>query len=166
MTLDEAATKVSVSSNKLNYWEEGISQPTIKQAEILAKAYRRPFAIFFLPDIPRDFQPLQDFRRKTAKELGTASTFIIREIQQKQAWISELYSDNEETALPFVGKFSIKSNPQTVAKDILSTLKIDPLNYSTDNPIKEWITKAESNGIFGKGNGESKKGEECYKRRQ
>ncbi|MDX2048776.1 MAG: XRE family transcriptional regulator [Chitinophagaceae bacterium] len=148
MSLEEASAKVSVSSDKLNDWEEGTSQPTIKQAEALAKAYRRPFAIFFLPDIPRDFQPLQDFRRKTAKKLGTASTFIIREIQQKQAWISELYSDNEEAELPFVGKFSIKSNPQLVAKDILSTLKIDPLNYSTDNPIKEWITNAEKNGIF------------------
>lgn len=148
MSLDEAAGKVSVTSNKLSDWEEGISQPTIKQAEALAKAYRRPFAIFFLPEIPKDFQPLQDFRRKTAKKLGTASTFIIREIQQKQAWISEQYSENEEAALPFVGKFSLKSNPQIVARDILSTLKIDPLNYLTDNPIKEWITKAETNGIF------------------
>jgi len=148
MSLEEASAKVYVSSEKLNDWEEGTSQPTIKQAEALAKAYRRPFAIFFLPDIPRDFQPLQDFRRKTAKKLGTASTFIIREIQQKQAWISELYSDNEEAELPFVGKFSLKSNPQVVAKDILSTLNIDPSNYSTDNPIKEWITNAEKHGIF------------------
>jgi Zn-dependent peptidase ImmA (M78 family) len=91
---------------------------------------------------------LQDFRRKNAKALGTASIFIIREIQQKQAWISELYSENEESILPFVGKFSIKSDPLAVAKDILSTLKIDPQNYSTDNPIKEWITKAEAKGIF------------------
>jgi len=148
MSLEDAASKVSVSSNKLNDWEEGISQPTIKQAEILAKTYRRPFAVFFLPDIPRDFQPLQDFRRKTARKLGTASTFIIREIQQKQTWISELYSENEESELPFVGKFNLNSNPQTVAKDIVSTLGINPLNYSTDNPIKEWITKAEMNGIF------------------
>jgi len=148
MSLDEAASKVSINSDKLNDWEEGVSQPTIKQAESLAKVYRRPFAIFFLPDIPKDFQPLQDFRRKTAKKLGTASTFIIREIQQKQAWISELYTDNEEEILQFVGKFSLKSNPVSVAKDILSTLKIDPSNYTTDNPIKEWITKAEMNGIF------------------
>ncbi|MEP7317578.1 MAG: XRE family transcriptional regulator [Panacibacter sp.] len=148
MSLETAASKVSTNSEKLNEWEEGLSQPTIKQAETLAKAYRRPFALFFLPEIPRDFQPLQDFRKKTAKKLGTASIFILREIQQKQAWISDLYSENEEQPLPFVGKFTIKSNPQSVAKDILSTLNINPLNYSTDNPIREWITKAEMNGIF------------------
>jgi len=79
MSLETAAAKVAVASDKLSEWEEGISQPTIKQAEVLAKAYRRPFALFFLPEIPRDFQPLQDFRRKNAKLLGTASVFIIRE---------------------------------------------------------------------------------------
>lgn len=148
MSLETAASKISVSTEKLSNWEDGTSHPTIKQAETLARAYRRPFAVFFLPEIPRDFQPLQDFRRQTARKLGTASIFIIREIQQKQAWISELYSENEESPLSFVGKYSIKSNPQSVAKDILANLKIDPLHYSTDNPIREWITKAEKNGIF------------------
>jgi Zn-dependent peptidase ImmA (M78 family)/DNA-binding XRE family transcriptional regulator len=148
MSLETAASKVAVKADKLAEWEDGITQPTIKQAEALAKAYRRPFALFFLPDIPRDFQPLQDFRRKTAKPLGTASVFIIREIQQKQAWISDLYSENEENPLSFVGKYNIKSNPTAVAKDLLETLQIDPANYSTENPIKEWIEKAEAKGIF------------------
>lgn len=148
MSLETAASKISVSSDKLTEWEDGISQPTIKQAETLAKAYRRPFALFFLPNVPHDFLSLQDFRRKTAKPLGTASVFIIREIQQKQAWISDLYSESEEKPLSFVGKYSIKSNPQLVAKDILETLQIEPLNYLTENPIKEWIDKAEVKGIF------------------
>jgi Zn-dependent peptidase ImmA (M78 family)/DNA-binding XRE family transcriptional regulator len=148
MTVETAASKVSVSPEKLNEWEEGISQPTIKQAETLAKAYKRPFALFFLPDVPGDFQPLQDFRRNTAKQLGTASVFIIREIRQKQAWISELYLENDEAPLDFVGKYSINSNPETVAKSILETLEINPLNYTSENPIKEWIDKAEAKGIF------------------
>jgi Zn-dependent peptidase ImmA (M78 family)/DNA-binding XRE family transcriptional regulator len=148
MTIELAASRISVTEKKLMEWEEGLSQPTIKQAEALAKAYRRPFSVFFLPDVPRDFQPLQDYRRKNAKSLSTASVFIIREIQQKQNWTSELYSDNGEDELSFVGKYSIKSNPQTVAKDILDTLQISPSKYSTANPIREWIEKSESKGIF------------------
>ena len=148
MTLETAASKVSVSPEKLMAWEEGTSQPTIKKAETLAKAYRRPFALFFLPDVPRDFQPLQDFRRKNSKELGTASIFILREIRQKQAWISELYLENDESPLEFVGKYSVNSNPEIVAKNILETLQINPLSYISDNPIKEWIDKAEAKGIF------------------
>lgn len=145
---ETAAAKVSVSVEKLKEWEAGLSLPTIRQAQTLAKAYKRPFALFFLPDIPRDFQPLQDFRKKGSKELTTSSIFIIREIQQKQAWISEIFADNEVAKLPFVGRFTIHDNPNIVAKDILSTLNINPADYKTETPIKEWIDAAESNGIF------------------
>ena len=148
MTEETAAAKVSKSKEILKEWEEGSSQPTIRQAKILAKAYKRPFALFFLPEIPRDFQPLQDFRRKDAKALGTASIFIIREIQQKQNWIRETNEENNEEKIPFVGRYSIKDKPEVVANDILKTLDINPPNYKTDNPIKEWIEQAESKGIF------------------
>jgi len=148
MTEEIAASKVSVSIDKFKEWEKGEDFPTIRQAQTLAKAYRRPFALFFLPDIPKDFQPLQDFRKTGSKELSTSSIFIIREIQQKQSWISEVNKDNNENRVPFIGKFTIKDNPVLVANDIISTLKINPLNYKTNNPIIEWIDKAESNGIF------------------
>ncbi|HBS89050.1 MAG: hypothetical protein A2W91_06695 [Bacteroidetes bacterium GWF2_38_335] len=149
MTEETAAAKIpKLTVEKLKEWEEGTSQPTIRQAQILAKAYNRPFALFFLPEVPRDFQPLQDFRKSGSKELTTSSIFIIREIQQKQAWISDVYSENNTEKLPFVGRFSIKDNPKFVANDILATLKINPANYKTDNPIRVWINAAESNGIF------------------
>ncbi len=148
MTEETAANKVKVTADKLKEWEEGISQPTIRKAQTLAKAYKRPFALFFLPEIPRDFQPLQDFRKSGSKELTTSSIFIIREIQQKQAWISDVYNENNEEKLSFVGRFTIRDNPQIVAKDILVTLKINPKVYRTDNPIREWIDAAETNGIF------------------
>jgi Zn-dependent peptidase ImmA (M78 family) len=143
-----AASKVSVSSDKIKEWEAGVSFPTIRQAQILAKAYKRPFAIFFLPDVPKDFQPLQDFRKTGSKELSTSSLFIIREVQQKQSWIGETKKENNEEVIPFVGKFSLKDNPAIVAQDILNTLNINPIKYSYNNPILEWIEKAESNGIF------------------
>jgi len=148
MAEETAASKVAVSVNKLREWEAGESFPTIRQAQNLAKAYKRPFALFFLPDIPNDFQPLQDFRKAGSKELSTSSIFIIREIQQKQAWISEVNEDNNEDTVPFVGKYSLKDNPIVIAQDILSTLNINPLGYKANNPIMEWIDKAESNGIF------------------
>lgn len=148
MSEETAAAKVSVSTDKLQEWESGTNQPTIKQAQALAKAYKRPFALFFLPEIPRDFQPLQDFRKSGSKNLTTSSIFIIREIQQKQAWISDEYADNDEIKLPFVGRFAINDNPQVVAQDILQTLDIHPANYKSETPIKEWIDAAETMGIF------------------
>jgi len=143
-----AAGKVSVSVEKLREWESGESYPTIIQAQKLAKAYKRPFALLFLTDIPSDFQPLRDFRRKGSTPLGTGSIFIIREIQQKQAWISEVNKDDNTAKVPFIGRFTVSDDPITVANDILRSFKINPTNYSSGSPIKEWIDKAESNGIF------------------
>lgn len=148
MSEEIAASKVAVPVEKLNEWENGTSFPTIRQAQTLAKAYKRPFALFFLPEIPRDFQPLQDYRIPGSKPLSTASIFIIREIQQKQAWISDVDQENNEEKLPFVGRFSLKDNPVLVANDILKTLGISPASYKFENPIREWIDAAESNGVF------------------
>lgn len=148
MSEEIACAKVCVSTEKLKEWENGDSLPTIRQAQTLAKAYKRPFALLFLPEIPRDFQPLQDFRKSGSKPFNTSSIFIIRETQQKQSWIRDLYEENKEKKLSFVGKFNIKDNPEVVAKDILKTLDINPGNYQSDNPIKIWIEKAESKGIF------------------
>lgn len=143
-----AAAKLSVKEAKIKEWENGISQPTIRQAKILANAYQRSFAILFLPEIPNDFQPLQDFRKKGSDGLSTSTIFIIREIQQKQAWISEENKDNEVQKLSFVGKYSIADRPEIIAKDIIETLEIEPLNYENQDPIKHWIEKSEQNGIF------------------
>jgi len=147
ISVDDAANKVSVSSERYLTWENGNDFPTIRQAKKLAKSFRRPFSLFFLPEIPKDFHPLQDYRRNDAKELDTASLFIIRDIQEKQNWISDLFQEIEEDKLPFVGKFSINDNPEIVAKDILKTLKINPYHYQK-SPIFEWIDKAEMAGIF------------------
>jgi Zn-dependent peptidase ImmA (M78 family) len=148
MTEEIASSKVTVSVEKLREWESGGSYPTIKQAQQLAHEYRRSFALFFLPEIPDDFQPLQDFRRKGSKSLSTSSVFIIREIQQKQAWISDENKENNEEKAQFVGRFSQKDDPAIIANDILRTLNINPLSYQKANPIHEWIEKAELNGIF------------------
>lgn len=147
MPVETACRKVNVPAEKLESWENGAAQPTIRQAEALAKAYRRPFAVLFLPKIPRDFSLLQDFRAKTSAPLGTGAIFIMREIQQKQQWLRELYEDNKQEPLPFVGRFSAASNPQEVAADILATLGINPAAYATAYHLREWISRAEANGI-------------------
>ncbi len=148
ITIAQAAAKIPVDIDKLESWEQGTDYPTLAQLEKLAKAYRRPSSLFFLPEPPKDFQTLQDFRAKGSKDLGTASLFMIREIQQKQAWLADTLRDNESDPLSFVGKFKSTDDPAKVAHDILLTLNIDPTAYTKVTPLLEWISKAESKGIF------------------
>lgn len=148
MSLEQAALKVNKSAEQLSAWEEGEELPTIKQAEKLAKSYKRPFALFFLPEIPNDFQPLQDFRKSDSKDLSTGSIFIIREIQQKQNWLSEVMEESGESKLPFIGKFSLSNSPTEVAEDIIKTLGISRNLNGQESSVKYWVDQIEANGIF------------------
>lgn len=139
------ATKYSVET--IEAWEEGTEVPTVKQAEKLAHLYRRPFALLFLPSPPRDFTPLQDFRSKNRGEFSTALEFILREVQQKQAWARETFEENAETQVPFVGKFTRRSAPEVIAQDIRKTLGIVTSEYNGKG-LKYWTKKTEESGIF------------------
>jgi Zn-dependent peptidase ImmA (M78 family)/transcriptional regulator with XRE-family HTH domain len=148
MSIETVASKMDVSESKIEKWEKGESFPTVKQAQKLAKIYQRPFALFFFPKMPEDFHPLRDFRRKTSTPLQTASVFIIREIQQKQAWMRENLIDNKQDPLPFVGKFSLEDDPVAVAKHILDTLEIDPSKtVKKKSPLNHWIDIVQKVGI-------------------
>ena len=57
------AKKTNVREPQLTEWEGGTSRPTIKQLRNLGRIIRRPLAFFYLPEVPRDFQPIKDFRR-------------------------------------------------------------------------------------------------------
>lgn len=62
-TLETAADKTRLSTDRLAAWERGDERPTIAQLRKLATAYDRPLAAFFMPSPPPSFQPMRDFRR-------------------------------------------------------------------------------------------------------
>src|SRR5271157_990353 len=47
---------------RLDRWEHGEEQPTLKQIERLAKAVHAPVGFFFLPEPPVESVPIPDFR--------------------------------------------------------------------------------------------------------
>ncbi|MEW6195272.1 MAG: ImmA/IrrE family metallo-endopeptidase [Bacteroidota bacterium] len=149
MSIEIVAEKSRFNPDKIRKWEEGIGDelPTIKQVEKLAKLYRRPLAVFYLPDIPRDFDTLKDFRSKNKNQFSTALVFIIREIQEKQSWMHEILIEDGESPLDFVGKFDLDTSPEIVADDIREKLGIITVEAQHD-PLKYWINKSENERIF------------------
>lgn len=150
ISLEKAASTVSktCTKEKIEEWESPQCKdlPTISQVEKLAKLYRRPLSVFYLPEIPTDFQTLRDFRSKKS-EFSTGLIFMMREIQDKQSWISTLFSENEERELDFIGRFTSKSSVEKVASDIRNALGVIT-DEATENPLKYWIEKAEKQRIF------------------
>ncbi len=74
LTVDQAAKKTGTSPERVRLWESGELNPTLRQLRLLAKAAGRPLAVFYLPEPPRRFQVLKDFRRVTGDPFVGAST--------------------------------------------------------------------------------------------
>jgi len=60
---EAAAKKASITSDRLATWESGLEAPTVNQLRNLARIYKRPLAVFYLPEPPRRFDAMRDFRR-------------------------------------------------------------------------------------------------------
>ncbi|EMN93764.1 DNA-binding helix-turn-helix protein, partial [Leptospira interrogans serovar Medanensis str. UT053] len=87
-SIEEVAQIQGFTKEKLIRWESGESRPTVKQLEKLAKQYNRPISVFYLPKPPYDFTPLRDFRKGENYKNSQALLYIIREITEKQKWMS------------------------------------------------------------------------------
>lgn len=70
LSVDEAAKKAGVNPERIAAWEEGREPPTIAQLRKLAEVYKRPLAVFYLPEPPKAFQALSDFRRLPQAKAG------------------------------------------------------------------------------------------------
>ncbi len=63
-----AARKIGVPDPRVDEWEAGVTRPTVAQLRKAAAVYKRPLAVFFLPEPPLTFDTLRDFRRREGAE--------------------------------------------------------------------------------------------------
>ncbi|MFH1195654.1 MAG: ImmA/IrrE family metallo-endopeptidase, partial [bacterium] len=89
----------------------------------------------------------RDFRSRNKNIYSTALVFMMREVQEKQAWLKELYQTENEQSLKFIGKFNQTVSSKIIAEDIRKTLRINSKEAQKD-PLKYWIEKSENNRIF------------------
>ena len=70
LSVEDAAKKAGVTGERITAWEEGGERPTIAQLRKLAEVYKRPLAVFYLPEPPKAFRALSDFRRLPQPKAG------------------------------------------------------------------------------------------------
>jgi ribosome-binding protein aMBF1 (putative translation factor) len=59
LTVEAAAAKMQLDADLLRDWESGSARPTIAQVRKLGDVYKRPLAVFFLPQPPRGFRAMK-----------------------------------------------------------------------------------------------------------
>jgi Zn-dependent peptidase ImmA (M78 family) len=102
--VEAASTKLGVAPERLTAWEEGADRPTIAQLRKAATAYKRPLGVFYLPEPPRDFMPLADFR--TLPEARRALSVELRlEIRRAQ--------EQRETHMELLEALEVRLEPAT-----------------------------------------------------
>lgn len=98
----DAAKKIGVSIDRLESWESGEARPSVAQLRTAAQVYKRPLAVFYLPAVPKDFQPLRDFRRLPDAEKDKLSPQLHATIRrahfQRDAALELRELTEEETA--------------------------------------------------------------------
>src|SRR5438309_382172 len=85
ISLGDAARKATVKEDQLKAWEEGDGHPSIPQLRKLARVYKRPLAVFYLPTPPKTFDALRDFRRLPRDRQGKQSPELAFEIRRARA---------------------------------------------------------------------------------
>ncbi|MBX6740851.1 MAG: ImmA/IrrE family metallo-endopeptidase [Acetobacteraceae bacterium] len=129
LSLAEAARKIGVDEARLEAWEAGTDAPTIPQLRKLATAYKRPLAVFFLPEPPNElgFSALRDFRRLRPDQRQPFSpqlAYEIRAAQERRAVALGVFETMGTAPPAFDLTARVSDDPETVARRVRETLGI------------------------------------------
>ena len=119
---------LAVSFPKLERWERGEEQPTLKQVERFAKTVHAPVGYLFLPEPPVERVPIPDFRTVGNVYLGHPSPDLLDTIyvcQQRQEWYRDFTRSVGEEPCSFVGSARVGNNVETTAARMRHALGFD-----------------------------------------
>ncbi|MBI4744865.1 MAG: ImmA/IrrE family metallo-endopeptidase [Actinobacteria bacterium] len=155
ISIEEASKKLKRPIEDIVAWETGTKKPSIAQARKASEVYKRPLAVFYLPEPPQDFDTLKDFRRlprNESREYDSILTFLMRNAVAHQEWTIDFLRNEGTSELSYVGSSSIYDDPTVVAENILKVLEITPDNQCScrtrDDALRLWILAAEKSGVF------------------
>jgi Zn-dependent peptidase ImmA (M78 family)/transcriptional regulator with XRE-family HTH domain len=151
----EAAHKLGVEVDQLEAWEADQDHPSIPQLRKVASLYRRPLAVFYLPDPPVSFQAMSDFRRLPDAGPGRFSPGLTQEIRsahQRRELALEMLDELGERAPAFSLTAALNDSPETVARTIREALGIThQLQSHWRDPLaafRAWRSRIERQGVL------------------
>lgn len=113
---------------KLEAWESGELQPTLRQLEDYARATHAPIGYFFLPAPPEEPVPIPDFRTMADRAIRRPSPNLLDTVyacQERQAWYRDFALVNGVPPLPFVGALTLQTDPVQAAEQLRQALRFD-----------------------------------------
>ena len=158
LSVADVSLKLKKEEDIILAWESGQSAPTYAQLEKLAyDLYKRPLAVFFLPNPPQENLPEMDFRTLPDADFAQlhSDTYIqIRKAHAFQISLNEVFDGQIEKDKSICAniKLDITKNihPQAVAiREFLGvSLEVQKNWKSVDQALREWRERIENAGVF------------------
>lgn len=150
-----AAERAHVHPTTLEEWESGHEVPTMAQARKLGEVYKRPLAVFFLPEPPRDFDPQREFRRFPGITLENESPELRNALHaalyQRQTAL-EIYEQLSERPPQLSATANPDENPEEVGHRIRALLNVNwqtQLDWPSANAaLNGWRSAIEALGVL------------------
>lgn len=106
----------------LGSWVSGDSQPTLIEAEALAKAARIPFGYLLLDEPTEHAIDLPDFRARDGQERPGVS-LDLEEILEASSWRLSWYAEHAVETPQLLGSAGFKDSPEAAAQSAARTLR-------------------------------------------
>jgi len=154
-SVEVAAERAGFPVEKLITWESGGAQPTLRQAERLAKIYDRPFSLFSLPEPPQLPPLAAEYRRLPGVRPGAESPELrvaVRRLVQRRRLALHLYAELGDDPPDFSLRARLAENIEAVGRHLREAFGV-PLAEQLGWPsefvaYRAWRMAAEGIGIL------------------
>jgi len=140
---------------RLDEWERGEAQPTLKQLEQFANAVHAPIGYLFLPEPPVERVPIPDFRTVANIHIERPSPDLLETIyicQQRQEWYRDFLRSIAADSLAFVGSATVNTAVETTAGIIRRALHFDLAERARmptwTEALRRFIEQADAVGVL------------------
>ena len=140
---------------KLPEWEDGETQPTLKQVEAFAHAVHVPVGYLFLTEPPEEPVPIPDFRTIAGRAVRQPSPNLLDTIyacQERQSWYRDFVRIAQQPERAFVGSATVETATATVAARMSGTLGFDLTARRAcatwTDALRFFIRRAEDAGVL------------------
>lgn len=158
-SIAEAAERLDIDADRLTDWENPATEggPSIPQLRKLAALFKRPLAVFYLPEPPKKFQVMRDLRRLPGTGLRHYSAALqleIRAAAERRELALDLAADLEEVLPKFTLQAKITEDPEIVgqrireALDVTDDLQAKWRDADGRTSFNAWRSRIEATGTF------------------
>ena len=155
MAIEEAAHKIGVKPEALAKWESGQQRPTVCQLRKAASVYKRPLAVFYLPEPPAEFDAMHDFRLLHGageQERSPELALEIRRATYRREVALELSHAMGEDVPEFTGRGTIRDDPDDLARRVRASLGLSqydqPVFRNEYHALHFWLEVIQARAVL------------------